>query len=96
MALRAVKKDNQKRSMTQTIEDAFKAEWLRVMQNGDGNANPKPPDFNAQMQIMFVAIAQGVIQHLKENPDAFVIKIESAATGSGTHTHAASLTIATE
>jgi len=30
---------------------------------------------NNQMRLMFVAIAQGVVKHLKENPNAFGVTV---------------------
>lgn len=30
-----------------------------------------------QMKLLFIAIANGVIEHLKNNPDSFVFSIES-------------------
>jgi hypothetical protein len=91
--LKAGNKNDYDKSMAQAIENAFKEEWRMVMQNGDINSEPKPPAFNDQMRIMFVAVAQGVIQHLKENPDAFKITVNTSSGGGGNHTHTASLKI---
>ena len=43
------------------------------------------------MRLFFVAVAQGVAQHLRDHPEAFTI---SVAPASG-HTHAASVTAIT-
>ena len=54
-------------SMAQAMEEAFLAEWKNAMGDAD---SPEP---NNQMRLMFVAVAQGVVRHLHENPDAFRI-----------------------
>jgi hypothetical protein len=54
-------------SMAQAMEEAFLAEWKNAM--GDADL----PEPNNQMRLMFVAVAQGVVRHLHENPDAFRI-----------------------
>ncbi len=54
-------------SMAQSMEEAFLAEWPKAM--GDAEA-PKP---NNQMRLMFVAVAQGIVKHLHQNPGAFHI-----------------------
>ncbi|ULQ53239.1 hypothetical protein [Flavihumibacter fluvii] len=54
-------------SMAKSMEEAFLAEWKNAM--GDADA----PEPNNQMRLLFVAIAQGLVKHLHENPDAFRI-----------------------
>lgn len=65
-------------SMAQAMEDAFVAQWPFVM--GDREL----PGDRQQMQLMFVAVAQGMIEHLKSNPDAF--KVEVTLSGDDTAT----------
>jgi hypothetical protein len=58
-------------SMAEEMANAFLAEWDAAM-----GPNPPPkPDMNNQMRLMFVAIAQGVVKHLKENPNAFGVTV---------------------
>lgn len=57
-------------SMAEAIENAFKQEWLKVM-NTD-----KEPESNEQMKLLFVAIAQGVVKHLVDNQEAFKVDIK--------------------
>lgn len=75
MALKAGTIADFTNSMAKAIEDAFIAAWPDAM--GTGTTAPTP---NAQMQLLYVAIAQGVINHLAAHPEAFVID----ATLSGT------------
>lgn len=48
-------------SMADAMEKAFKEEWPYVM--GDADL----PASNEQLSLMFRAVAQGVIRHLKQN-----------------------------
>jgi len=63
-------------SMAQAMETAFINEWPIAM---DGQP---APEMNSQMHLMFLAIAQGVVNHLKANPDAFKVTVSSSGTGS--------------
>jgi hypothetical protein len=65
-------------SMAQAMEDAFVAQWPVVMGDRDLPADRQ------QMRLMFVAVAQGVVEHLKRNPDAF--KVAVTLSGGGTAT----------
>lgn len=56
-------------SMAQAMEDAFVAAWPNVMGEQELPANRQ------QMRLMFVAVAQGVVQHLKDNPNAFKVQV---------------------
>jgi len=47
--------------MADAMEKAFKEEWPYVM--GDADL----PASNEQLSLMFRAVAQGVIRHLKQN-----------------------------
>jgi len=48
-------------SMTDAMEKAFREEWPYVM--GDADL----PASNEQLNLMFRAVAQGVIRHLRQN-----------------------------
>ncbi|MEI6682123.1 MAG: hypothetical protein WCO44_05825 [Bacteroidota bacterium] len=66
--------DNYTGSMAEAMQQAFEDEWANVM--GD-MPQPQPSD---QMQLLFVAIARGIVRHLFENPQAFTVHVN---TGSG-------------
>ena len=64
-------------SMAQAIEDAFLSEWPKV--NPD---LPAPPNASSEeplksMRLFFAAVAQGVLRHLHENPDAFHVRVDN-------------------
>ena len=80
MALKAGKIGDLDSSMANDIENAFMAEWGNVMKDALGNPLPTPAPNNTQMQLLFVAIAQGVVNHLKSNHTAFTVEVD-------THTH---------
>lgn len=69
MPLKAGKIGNDADSMSQAMAKAFLDEWPSVMGN-----DPKP-EMNNQMRLMFVAIAQGVINHLRANPKSFKVTV---------------------
>jgi len=69
------------------IERAFREVWPAVM-----NDAKLPENLDRQMKLVFVAVAKGVVRHLENNTDAFVITVQST----GDHTHSASLEIETE
>lgn len=54
-------------SMAQAIENAFLAEWPNIM------TGQPAPIASEQMRLLFMAIAQGVVQHLVKHPEAFAI-----------------------
>ncbi|MEM1319228.1 MAG: hypothetical protein AAGG75_03175 [Bacteroidota bacterium] len=54
-------------SMAQAMEDAFLREWPAVM-------GQDAPNVTKDLKLIFVAIAQGVIKHLEENKDAFILE----------------------
>jgi hypothetical protein len=56
-------------SMAKAMEDAFVTQWPNVMGERD------LPEDRQQMQLMFVAVAQGVVEHLRNNPDAFKVEV---------------------
>lgn len=57
-------------SMAAAMEAAFNKEWKNFM----GNA--PAPESNPQMQLMFVAIAKGIVQHLHDNFNAFAVHVD--------------------
>jgi hypothetical protein len=70
-------------SMTDAMEKAFKEEWPYVM--GDADL----PASDEQLNLMFRAVAQGVIRHLKQNCSSFKVTVTinvggSNYTGTGT------------
>lgn len=59
-------------NMAKEIENAFAAVRLSA-----GITNPLPSGARANdMRMMFVAIATGVINHLKNNPAAFAVEVK--------------------
>ena len=59
-------------SMAAAMETAFINEWSNAMGEEAGDA----PPMNNQTHLLFVAIAQGVVNYLHDNPDAFKIIIK--------------------
>jgi hypothetical protein len=57
-------------SMAQAIENAFIREWPNAM------GGQPAPEHNKQMQLLFVAVAQGIIDYLAVHPEAFKIEID--------------------
>ena len=59
--------------MAKQIEAAFMAQW--------GSFNPElPPPEGAQLnalRLFFVAVSQGVVQHLRDNPVAFEVQVDN-------------------
>ncbi len=59
-------------NMAKEIEKAFAAVRLSA-----GITDPLPSGDNARdMRMMFIAIASGVINHLKNNPGAFAVEVQ--------------------
>ncbi len=72
-------------SMADAMEKAFKEEWPYVMDDAD------LPASNEQLNLMFRAVAQGVIRHLKQNCTSLKVTVSidvgsSNYTGTGTVT----------
>lgn len=70
-------------SMAAAMEQAFREEWPTVM----GNA--AVPASSEQLNLMFRAIAQGVIRHLKQNCASMKVSVTvniGGTTHSGTGT----------
>lgn len=82
MALKAGSLQNLSNSMAKAMENAFIQQWPIIM--GD----QEPPADRQQLQLMFVAIAQGVVAHLQANPEAFEVEVTlpngNTATGAVT------------
>jgi hypothetical protein len=78
--------------MAMAMEAAFMKEWPEF--NGD-LPTPKGKSLNA-MRLFFVAVSQGVVQHLRDNPAAFTLTVNQASHshaggehvhGDGSHSH---------
>jgi hypothetical protein len=72
-------------TMAGAIEAAFLDQWPLF--------NPDLPEPEgkqlAAMRLLFVAVAQGVVQHLRDHPDAFAVTVTAAdhTHSDGAHTH---------
>ena len=73
--------------MAKAMEDAFRKEWAYAMK---GSELPPTSD---EMRLMFVAIAQGVVSHLKANAGAFKVAVTVSGVHTGTHSASAKTTI---
>ncbi len=71
MALKAGTIGNYEDSMAKAMADAFLQAWPTVMGN-----DPKP-EMNNQMRLMFVAIAQGMVNHLYANRTSFKVTVSN-------------------
>jgi hypothetical protein len=67
MALKAGSLQNLSNSMAKAMENAF----IDVIV---AEKIPEPED-RQQMRLLFVAIAQGVVEHLQANHDAFKVEV---------------------
>lgn len=67
MALKAGTPSDLSGSMAEAIKTAFNNHYREVM-------GKDHPESNKQMDLLCVAVAEGVINHLKAHPEAFVIK----------------------
>ena len=64
-------------SMAKEIEDALVA--LRAA----GELPPIPPSALPDLRMLFVAVAQGVVTHLKENEQAFAVTVNGTNPATG-------------
>ncbi|HEY5704603.1 MAG TPA: hypothetical protein VIS96_03400 [Terrimicrobiaceae bacterium] len=80
-------------TMAKAMEEAFLTEWTPF--NGEDLPPPEGKSLQA-LRLFFVAVSQGVVQHLRDNAAAFALTINSASHshdggehvhGDGTHTH---------
>jgi hypothetical protein len=81
-------------TMAKAMEDAFLDQWSLFNPN-----LPVPGAESAQlksMRLFFVAVSQGVVQHLRDNPAAFQVTVQNGSHshsggahvhGDGSHTH---------
>jgi hypothetical protein len=76
MPLKAGTKAQYAGSMAQAIEQAFRREWPRLI---DGTTLPATT--SPEMQLLFIAVAQGVVGYLKKNISSF--KVDVTGPGSG-------------
>lgn len=65
--------DQYKDSMAAAIEHAFMKEWPLIM----GSDAPAPND---HMRLLFIAIAQGVVKHLKTNASSISVTVPGVGT----------------
>ena len=61
-------------SMAEAIEDAFQSEWLGAKEEVFGDPGLE------DRKILFSAIAQGLVNHLRDNLDAFIIDVTTTQT----------------
>ncbi len=76
-------------SMAQAMAQAFRDQWPLVM--GD----QKLPEDTPQTQLLFVEIAQGIITHLVQNPEAFRVLV-TQSNGAGAAGTVVAIEAATE
>ena len=65
-------------SMAEAMEDALRRHWPLVM--GEGRI----PFDDRFLKLFFVAIAQGVVRHLEENPLSFKVQVNVSGDGRAT------------
>ncbi len=63
-------------SMAEAMEKAFEAEWPIIMET-------EKPKKSKHLQLMFIAVAQGVVKHLRDNISAITVEVPKIST-SGT------------
>lgn len=69
-------------NMAKEIETAFAFIRSAAPPTGAGITQSLPTGANAQgMRLLFIAIAQGVIQHLVNNPYALQVQVTEAGSG---------------
>lgn len=54
-------------SMAEAIQTAFNAHYKEII-------GKDPPASNKQFELLCIAVAEGVINHLKAHPEAFKVK----------------------
>jgi hypothetical protein len=86
MALKAGTTGDTSDSMAAAIEHAFRSAWPAVMTHMDLPSTTSP-----DLQLLFVAIAQGVVHYLTDHASSFQVSVTVAAD----HTATATVTIAT-
>ena len=83
MGLKAGTINDLSNSMAKAIEEAFLSEWPKAKQG------QSPPAMNDDMRLIFVAVAQGVVKHLKVNENAFEVTVNTTDL----HSHTAQVEI---
>jgi hypothetical protein len=66
MALKPGSKGNLSGSMAGAIQTSFNAHFKEIL-------GKEPPISNKQMELLCIAVAEGVINHLKAHPEAFKV-----------------------
>lgn len=83
MAIRAGTKssatDEYTNSMAEAMEKAFLNEWPGIM-------GSDPPKTDNQVRLLFIAIAQGVIRHLKNNESSITVNVPTIGVVASTIT----------
>lgn len=68
--------DTSSSTMAKAMETAFLNQWPLF--------NPDLPEPEGKqlesMRLFFVAISQGVVQHLRDNPSAFEVEVDSGSS----------------
>ncbi|HEB97431.1 MAG TPA: hypothetical protein ENI96_13495 [Sedimenticola thiotaurini] len=77
MGLKAGTVDDFSSSMAEAMEQAMAQEYQRLKDAA------LPQTGRDDRRLLFAAIAQGVVRHLRDNPDAFVLAVETTQTGGG-------------
>jgi hypothetical protein len=63
-------------TMAQAMETAFLREWKCF----NGNLpEPAGKDLDS-LRLFFVAVSQGIVRHLKDNPEAFQVEVTTGTT----------------
>lgn len=68
MAIKAGTRFEFEGSMAEAIEKAFFREWKNYV------GEQSTPQSHKYLRLMFIAIAQGVVAHLKKNEDAITVE----------------------
>ena len=74
MALKAGTVDEIAGTMVQAMENAMEQLWLA--EKGEN----LPEAGSDDRRLLFAAIAQGVVRHLADNPDAFDVEVDTGTT----------------
>ena len=75
MALNAGDINNISASMAGIMEDVFSTNLPIVVPGADASRGRE------ERELLFVAVAQGVVQHLVANPDAFKVRVSVPSIG---------------
>ena len=87
MALKAGTTGDYSGSMAEAIEHAFRSEWPSVMKSMSLPATTSP-----DLQLLFVAVAQGVVKHLYANASSFQVQVTITDSGGTTYTGTGTVT----